>query len=91
MTAALHLEMMRSQAQQQRTLSQSDVERNCDDEEELQPIDASISTTTESQDQIASLILESIHTLRKKIGLTIEEINNGLEELRYAAIEANEN
>ena len=91
MTAALQLEMMRSQAQQQRTLSQSDVERNCDDEEELQPRDASISTTTESQDQIASLIVESIHILRKKIDLTIEEINNVLEELRYAAIEANEN
>lgn len=87
LTAALHLEKMRSQAQQQRSPSGSngqmiDVE---------QPIDSSSQRLYEEQDRIASLLKDSIHTLQRKIALTIEEINEILEELRYTSLESNDN
>jgi DNA repair REX1-B len=98
LTAALHLERMRIQAQQQRTSSESNGERTDEDEidptgngEELLPIDPSSQNLSEHQERIASLLKESIHVLRKKIGLTIEEINDVLEELRYTTVDASDN
>jgi hypothetical protein len=93
LTAALHLERMRSQAQHQlQTSSESYKERNDGDIEqsnkrqEVQHIHSSIPALTEQHDRIAALIEESIHTLREKIDLTVEEINDVIEELRYTSI-----
>jgi hypothetical protein len=88
LTAALHLEKMRSQAQQQRSPSVSNGRMN--NVEVDQPIDSSIHSVNEQQDRIASLLEDSIHTLQRKIALTIEEINEILEELRYTSVESND-
>ena len=87
LTAALHLERIRSQAQKQPTsngCTNSDEIDEIDNEIELQPTDPSLN---EQHERIASLLEDSIHTLQKKIALTIEEINDVLEELRYTTVE----
>ena len=96
LTAALHLERIRCQAQQQQTSSISNGQMKNDVDKigrtnEVQPVDSNIQNLTEQQDRIASLLEDSIHTLQRKIALTIEEINDTLEELRCSTFEANDN
>ena len=96
LTAALHLERIRSQAIQRETSSISHVQKNGEDMDqigngnEMQLLDADSQTATEQEDRITLLLEESIQTLRKKIASTIVEINDVLEELRYAVVDSND-
>ncbi len=96
LTAALHLERIRSQAIQRETSSISNVQKNMEDADqigsanEVQLLDTDSQTATEQENRIALLLEESIQTLRKKIASAIVEINDVLEELRYTAVDSND-
>jgi DNA repair REX1-B len=87
LTAALHLERMRSAAELQK--QEAKLHENSADREES-PIDTSFDTELKHQDTVSKLLNESILSLRKRIALAIREINDVLEDLRYTIPEEDE-
>jgi DNA repair REX1-B len=82
LTAALHLERIRRKTQPQS--HRDDDDANIDYNVPAPVLETALA---ESNRTITTLLEESIETLRTKILLTAEEINDVLEELRYAAID----
>lgn len=88
LTAALHLELMRSVAEDQKQKAEINPQRR---EAEKGTVDASVSTERGNRETVAKLLNESILLLRKKIAFVIADINDVLEDLRYSIPEEDEN
>jgi DNA repair REX1-B len=73
LTAALHLERMRSVAEVQKQQAKVN-----------QTVDRAFDIVVDNRETVAELLNESILLLRKKITLVIGEINDVLEDLRYS-------
>jgi hypothetical protein len=89
LTAAVHLERMRSIAQQlleRELLNNRDTENHVDDK----TMESTLEKESDEQRTISSLLGQSISSLREKIVLAIGEINDILEELKYLIADADE-
>jgi hypothetical protein len=84
LTAALHLERIRKKGDPQLQHDEDDINVNVNEPETV--IETKNEATLKPNNTITKLLEESIDVLRSKISLTVEEINDVLEELRYSTI-----